>query len=245
MKSDNTLTERMTKTLADTIGLPFIYKSHQVSEENEAQFTITGQALRHGEFENVEASVLIEGLRVVYWRYSDDAIAMYSKHIGTMELGKDIVISDPSYDRTVWCMTQKDNARSGIWHVDAAIDTIDSWGERLYVLELYHESVRTRQNSLKWKEAGEVGVDTATMSVFDDRYYRRKGGFAEAFEADMAARKRFSDECFDIHNKYIGFHQEDGKNVGVICSSGIGDGGYPLLLAEESGRIVGIQISFM
>jgi hypothetical protein len=67
--------------------------------------------------------------------------------------------------------------------VNVCIDTIDCWGERCYILELEHRRV-SLPNEPNWEERFRLGVDSGTMSVIDDAYYRRKNGSSEDFESD-------------------------------------------------------------
>ncbi len=136
------------------------------------------------------------------------------------------------------------NVKPGIWVVSVCIDTLDSWGKRCYVLELRHRSVKNRAR-LAWDRHGELGVDSGTMSIFDDAHYRRKNGSVEEFEADLKAKDSFTDKCFHLTDEYAGIYNANNKGVGVVCSSGIGDGEYPLYTVVKEGEIVAMEIRFL
>lgn len=203
---------------------------------------------RMGETAHIEVTFSKKGKEYTpkYWSIKNQQIPMPMQMVGKITLGKDVCVSDPCYDRKVWCMTQLHNVKTGRWNVWASVDELDSWGKRTYLLILKHENVTAEEESkFIWEDCATLGVDSGTMSVIDDTYYRRKNGSAEAFEADDSAKEEFSDLCLSIHNQYVGLFRTDNVAVGVICSSGIGDGAYPLRVVKKDGEIIAMEVSFM
>lgn len=234
------------KTIISYLQTGFRLRGYDDDPDDPLKFIVNGIITRHGKPANVKVSVNKEGIKPWYWSITDDDIIMPLRLVGQLELGKDVCVTDPCYTRDVWCMTQLHNVKPGIWAAWASIDTIDTWGERTYVLELQHSSLTKEEfENMAWSEYAELGVDSGTMSVIDDRYYRRKNGSAEAFESDTALRDKFSDVCFALSSQYAGIYHANNKAVGVVCSSGCGDGGYPLEVSEIDGEIVAMRINFM
>ncbi|MDR0286471.1 MAG: DUF4241 domain-containing protein [Clostridiales bacterium] len=182
-----------------------------------------------------------------FWEIAGSNIKFQLKNIGTIILGDKVVVSDPCYARSVWCMTTLENVCSGKWKVVACIDRINSLGRRCYILELYHESLSGPQiPNKKWTEYFELGVDSGTMSVIDDRYYRRLNGSSELFEEDENAEEEFFQKTEPDSTDYAGLFYENKTPVGAVCSSGIGDDGYPLYIYKgKEGQIKAIKISFL
>jgi len=236
------LEEKATEYLNTKFTLTEIAEDPDHPDQYEAQGTI----LRYDASVNVEVTFTKDGLEPRYWMIADESITMPSKHIGTIRLSKDVCVTDPCYNRDVWCMAQLDNVNPGLWDVYASIDEIDCWGKRTYILELFHrDSTREQTKELSWKERAELGVDSGQMSVFDDAYYRLKNGSEADFEADKSVRDRFYDICCNLSQNYAGIYCAGNRAVGVVCSSGCGDGSYPLEVKEIDDKIVAMKISFM
>lgn len=184
---------------------------------------------------------------IKFWSLSGNTIEMVRSLIGEIDLGNIVSVSDPCYDRSIWCRTTLKDVMPGRWKVFACIDTLDSWGRRCYIIELYHESIQDScidENA--WKTYGIVGVDSGTMSVFNDLHYRRINGRADKFENNQLARDAFLDKCYKLADSYAGIFEVEGKGVGVVCSSGIGDGGYPFYVHVGKDKYYdAIKISFM
>jgi hypothetical protein len=231
--------------IAEHLGNPFTLKRTRESEhDKESSYDVIGIMGRHGGPVNVRVTIKKDGDALSYWSITDEAISMKTRYVGKILLGKDVCVSDPCYDRDVWCRTTLENVKPGVWTVDAAIDTIDCWGERCYILELYHETV-DRSKEHDWADSFNLGVDSGTMSVIDDRFYQADPGPCAGLLPGDTARERFLNKCYDLKDGYAGLFKVGNKRVGVVCSSGCGDGGYPLYVVEEDGEIVAMKISFM
>lgn len=233
---------------AEFLKAAFMLEDYTEDADFPTQYAVRGVIQRYGKPVNVVVNFEKEGLRPVYWSITDEVITLPTKRIGKIKLGKDVCVSDPCYDRSVWCMTQLHNVFPGTWEVEAGIGEIDSWGERIYILSLYHLNIPIKQREkLEWDEYGSLGVDSGQMSVFDDQYYRRKNGSAEEFEADQGYKEAFYGKCCDITLSAagVGIFSAGAEAVGVVTSSGCGDGTYPLYVATRGGEIVAMRISFM
>lgn len=238
----NNIEKTMQSKIADYLSTGFTLKRY--TDNRDETFEVHGVIVRHDAPANITVKVQAEGYIPKYWMIHDDEIIMNTKHVGFVHLGKDVIVSDPCYTRDVWCMTKLSNVKPGTWEVRAAIDTIDSWGERCYILELQHKEVKMAANP-DWVKSFELGVDSAKMSVFDDAYYKVKKYSPDMLETDRAAQEAFDAQCCSLADNYAGIFRVGKKAVGVVCSSGCGDGGYPLYVVEKNGEIVAIKISFM
>lgn len=248
MNKNKVISKNLETKASDFLNSTFTLVDYTEDADYPNQYAVRGIIQRYGKPANVLVHFEKKELRPVYWSITDDTITLPTKRIGRMELGKDVCVSDPCYDRDVWCMTQLHNVKPGAWDVEAGIGEIDSWGERVYVLTLYHHSIPMQQrNKLEWSEYGSLGVDSGQMSVFDDHYYRRKNGSVEEFESDKDYAEAFYDNCCGITlgNDGVGLYYADHKAVGVVSSSGCGDGAYPMDVAIQNDEIVAIRIDFM
>ena len=232
--------------ITEFLGKPFtITDSCEPEYNREEYYDVIGIMKRYNANVNVRVSVKKDGDIPMHWNITDEDITMTSRYIGEITLGKDVCVSDPCYNRDTWCMTVLKNVKPGRWEVRASIDTIDTWGERCYILELFHRTVSQNEN-LKWEEHFELGVDSGTMSVIDDAFYRRKNNSAEEFESDEKTKENFMDKCYNLTtDNHVGLFTYGSQKVGVVCSSGCGDGCYPLYVVEKDGEIVAMRISFM
>lgn len=221
------------------IGSPFVLLD---IIPNEKEYEVRGYIYRYGKQKSVSVTVN-SAFKIIYWELSD-TVEMRNEMVGEIELDDVVSISDPCYDRNVWCRTTLKHVKTGNWFVYACIDTLNAWGKRCYILELSHESTKAFCEK-QWIKYGEVGVDSGTMSVFNDRYYRRINGSIEDFESDQNAKEIFLEQCYQLADKYVGVFNVDGKAVGVVCSSGVGDGIYPLYVhLDEFAQYDAIKISF-
>lgn len=222
------------------IGSPFVLLD---VIPNEKEYEVRGYIYRYGKQTSVSATVN-SAFKIIYWELSD-TVEIRNEMVGEIELDNVVSISDPCYDRNVWCRTTLKHMKTGNWFVYACLDTLNAWGKRCYILELFHESTRAFCEK-QWIKYGEVGVDSGTMSVFNDGDYRRKNGSSEDFESDQNAKETFLEQCYQLADKYVGVFNVNGKAVGVVCSSGIGDGSYPLYVhLDEFAQYDAIKISFM
>lgn len=94
---------------------------------------------------------------IKFWSLSGNTIEMVRSLIGEIDLGNIVSVSDPCYDRSIWCRTTLKDVMPGRWKVFACIDTLDSWGRRCYIIELYHESIQdSRIDENAWKTYSSV-----------------------------------------------------------------------------------------
>lgn len=156
--------------------------------------------------------------------------------LGTFTLHSDTLrITDPTYDKNVWCSGTVGPCVQGIW--DAAIVYHDDsmMGRRVAMLcakaqdaELgfdVFDGICVGGTHFEYKKpwkmcAFEVGVDSATCGIFDDAVY----------EPD-ASLVRVADNVL---------------SNGVVSHSGYGDGGYrAFALKDAQGKVCAVAVSFI
>ena len=246
----NTKSENLNQQVQDAasayIGSTFTLVKYADNPENVERSTAKGTIQHHDSTVNVDVEFEKDTLQPRYWMITDDSIAMPLSYVGIIHLSEKVCVTDPCYERGTWCATELDNVLPGLWDVNVCIDEIDCWGKRTYILELSHHDVSSEKlDQLRWIDRSSLGVDSGQMSVFDDAHYRRKDGSAEAFEADQAYMDAFYDHCCNLSWNYVGIYHADEAAVGVVCSSGCGDGSYPLTVKEIDFKIVAMKISFV
>lgn len=145
---------------------------------------------------------------------------MTREYYGTMELGSQVDITDPSYDEDVWCRINRFPVTPGEYqrYVDIASDKeTGGWGNRISRIGL----VRGRATSYERK--GTIGVDA---------------GMAGFFAVDNV--KIFEDVILagEIEDVYLG--------DGYFCSSsGYGDGSYDVYAGYNNDGLVEVYIRFI
>ena len=103
--------------------------------------------------------------------------------LGEFELSSSVLrISDPCYERNVWCCGTIEHCVSGIWETAVLKKDEGEWGERIVVLAARHMDTGPKFNGInrakcngtgQWHHAEfEVGVDSGQAGIFDDAHYQ-------------------------------------------------------------------------
>lgn len=158
---------------------------------------------------------------------------MKVKFVGTKTFGPEIDITDPCYDKDVWCRMNKVKIKEGEYHCaiwpayDGYTDPRTGKEHRYSMVArigIYLGDVPARTDLVK---IGFIGVDTGLAGFFNDKP-----------DYDDNAWK-------DVHNSISGkdyLISEDG----FFSRSGYGDGEYPVFAEkDENGEIVSLEIAFM
>lgn len=158
---------------------------------------------------------------------------MKLKFVGAKHFGPNIDITDPCYDRDVWCRMNKVKIKEGEYH--CAIWPTYEWytdiltGKRrrystVARIGIYLGEVPAQTDLV---EIGFVGVDAGLAGFFNDKP-----------DYDDSA---WTDVCNSISGKdYL--VSEDG----FFSRSGYGDGEYPVYAEkDENGEIVSLEIAFI
>lgn len=155
---------------------------------------------------------------------------MRRKKIGTKHFGGIVDITDPCYDKDVWCRMTAE-VKEGeysciIWnHTEK-----DMWGGKeikttmVGVVGIYLDGIIPPQRSMEY--IGDIGVDAGLAGFF-----MNKPDYND---------EEWSDFCDSIRegNAWI-------KDEGFFSSSGYGDGGYPVYAYKHNGEIIALEIRFI
>lgn len=158
--------------------------------------------------------------------------------LGDMAISSGVVrISDPCYDKDTWCAGTIKNVKTGVWKTSTVLSDEGEWGVRNAVLMAHHSDHPAVSTSLSWKKKRiDVGVDSGQAGIFDDAYY--KGG-----EDDYGEDGWYDDNCnISLNAKHSAGVLPD--NMGVVSSSGYGDGSYDCYVMLDGKKVVAIKIDF-
>lgn len=223
------------KALTEEIGFPFTYTGTKACSNcmYTAAESICGTIEINNEIRSVEADKMNGRW---YWHTEDDDIQIPMTSVGSICLEDKVIVSDPAYERGTWCAAELENVVAGEWQVAVGIDTLNSWGKRVYILTAVHVQTAGKPLEFALQEDVDLGVDSGRMSIFSAEQYEAKSlDYCEGLFGNEDV------EIIGANNR----HGNDDEPIGVICSSGIGDGSYNLYLAYSDNKIVGIQISFL
>ena len=129
--------------------------------------------------------------------------------LGDFELtGPVMRVSDPCYDRNVWCCGTVDNCKIGIWEAAVLKTDCGDWGERNAVLAVRFKDGGPKFNAINravcngscaWHECKfEVGVDSGQAGFFDEAHYQDDTVFGFEPEHDMKPGDLWYGCCCDI-----------------------------------------------
>ena len=158
-------------------------------------------------------------------------------HMGTVDLGEKMMISDPCYLKgDITLKSREDCQGDHLYDVYAGIINLtdSGWGRRVAFIELNSIDTQFAINQSEW--AGDLSVDSGTMSIssLEDFNERVKD---ENFEA------WYKKEVVDKSREKVNL--ADGGEC-VICSSGLGDGLYPLYVNyNKDNEIDSLYIEFI
>ena len=160
------------------------------------------------------------------------------------------MVSDPCYSLDTWCQTKLDNVLPGLYNVQVEKSDLGDWGVRVSGITVLHESITDDGVSLEWEDHSECGVDSGQCGVFCMTSYRNDE-IAEGITSpesdfvlpynDTEGDKWYEKMChFTLHKDQFGSY-----DTGVVSSSGIGDGLYPMEVMMDKEKIVGIRITYL
>jgi len=164
------------------------------------------------------------------------------KHIGnfTVTSGK-LIVSDPCYDRDVWCMGELSNVQNGEWEAFVVVSNEGDWGNRIAELIIRHTSRPDIEDiDIDRPTSFHVGVDSGQAGFFCDSIYPH---------GDCGEYDDLSSFYGRACDKTLNTSEQAGivDNAGVVSSSGFGDGSYDCYVHHDSetGKIVAASIVFI
>ena len=172
--------------------------------------------------------------------------------LGSFELTQSVMrVSDPCYERNVWCCGTVDDCKIGTWEAGVFVRDEDDWGERMAVLAArfadggprFEEISRATDKGLKdWTMCRfEVGVDSGQAGIFDETHYMDNSIFETKAQHDID--EEWYNHCCDITLSSMGAGV---LPFGVVSRSGYGDGGYYAMKhSAPDGQVDGIYVVFI
>jgi hypothetical protein len=165
-------------------------------------------------------------------------------------LSENVMVSDPCYTPDTWCQTKLDNVLPGKYNVE--VDKHDEgtgWGIRVSSITVIHEDYTDTDD---WEQHSECGVDSGQCGIFCMTSYRNDemsvgittptldNPFVLPYN-DKGGDMWYEKMChFTLHKDQWGLY-----DTGVVSSSGIGDGMYPLDVMMDGDKIVGMRLEYL
>lgn len=159
------------------------------------------------------------------------------KELGTIKLSNMVVITDPCYDLGIWCQGIIGGVKAGIYDTYAIITNEGDWGERIAELII----VKQGENPVfeKYSLGFAVGVDSGQAGIFDYDYFVKNQPDNDFDNLESWYRRVCDITCSDEDCGVI-------DNLGVVASSGYGDGTYDCYAAfNDNFEVVGLRIVFI
>jgi hypothetical protein len=159
--------------------------------------------------------------------------------IGTFELGgTKMRVSDPCYDKDVWCAGILENCVPGFWSAYLVLSDEGAWGVRVKELRVSN----LNESHVEPTELVDIdaGVDSGQCGFWDEMLYPE----GEREYDDMNGFYRTV--CNLTHDETD--HSVRGGVVpfGAVSSSGYGDGGYSVYVGRNAaGQIVSAKIDYI
>lgn len=145
-------------------------------------------------------------------------------------------VTDPCYSPDTWCTATLDHVKNGTWHASVTRENQGVWGNRISMIEVYHDSQKNRRHRLKyqWRDSN-IGVDSGQAGFFDYQTFVN-------IKINESLDNSFYNEVCELT---LGADQFGIKDFYAVSSSGYGDGVYSLYVAEQNGEVVAARIVFI
>jgi hypothetical protein len=161
-------------------------------------------------------------------------------------LSKNVRVSDPCYTDDVWCKTQLTNVLPGAYNWSVSFNDTSGWGHRVSGITLIHESFDD-DDSIEWQYHSEIGVDSGQAGIFCETSYRNDEVASGITTPDVDFGMPDGGEGEKWYTKMCKFTLSEDSygayDTGLVSSSGIGDGQYPLYVAyDKDNNIIAMKI---
>ena len=134
---------------------------------------------------------------------------------GTLTLENAVDITDPCYDKDVWCRMTAE-CKPGEYEGIAAMQDCGVWGIRVRSLSIRHTDLKnTPIDEIDMKPIGDIGVDAGLAGFFNNK--------PDFNDTEWFA---FCDEIKE--GKYWNLHD------GIFSRSGYGDGCYEVYTSKDN-----------
>lgn len=171
----------------------------------------------------------------------------------TIKLSEKVRVSDPCYDNDVWCKTRLSNVYPGEYNVEVDKTDLGGWGNRISRLTVIHKGyIMECADESSWTPHSDIGVDSGQAGIFCESSYRNDE-LAAGITTPPLDRPfviPFRNEGDVWYDKMCNFtlagESWGAYDTGVVTSSGIGDGSYPLdVVYNDAEEIVGMRITYL
>lgn len=173
--------------------------------------------------------------------------------LGSFELTTPVMrVSDPCYDRNVWCCGTVDNCKVGTWEAAVLRKDLVDWGSRNMVLAVRFMNGGPTFSAINravcnatgaWHECQfEVGVDSGQAGFFDEAHYREPHPLDKFGQHPMSGETWYM-TCCDATRPVPGAGTIP---YGAVAESGFGDGGYTAFEhVDQKGQVDFLLIVFI
>lgn len=157
---------------------------------------------------------------------------MRRKKIGVMDFHGSVDITDPCYNKDVWCRMNDVKIKEGkyscmVWcHTDKGKfdDGTPYSYELVGIIGIYLNGIIPRQKQMK--EIGSIGVDAGLAGFFHNK-------------------PDYDDDAWSVFCDSVRHGDAWLIDGGFYSSSGHGDGGYGVFAHRQNGEIVALEIRFL
>lgn len=140
----------------------------------------------------------------------------------------EIIVSDPCYNKGVWCMGELHNVYCGRWAALAIYYLLSFAGKRVCRLIIRSENCPTSDNLFTEVAPFVIGVDSGRAGFFDSRHFQagnENGAFCQ-YWFDYCRRQTRSPQNAGI------------ITCGVVAEAGLGDGEYNCLSYRDNSNLM-------
>ena len=158
--------------------------------------------------------------------------------LGNIFFNGKMQVTDPCYSTDVWC-TKQITIKQGEYIAKAVVYDCGDWGKRIGELTINHISCPKKKANRVYSS---IGVDSGQCGFFDYDEYEKV--HPKYFVDETEESKKWYDKVCDItlNGDWCGLVDD----MGVVCSSGYGDGCYNLYTGYNSkGEIVALRLRYI
>ena len=167
----------------------------------------------------------------------------YVKKLGSFNVvSSNIIVSDPCYERGIWCAGELENVLPGRWSASVATADMGDWGVRVTQLAIQHTDALNRHLLNRHVAMFDVAVDSGQAGFFDVAHFHDQSVVEEKtswpHEDDY-----WYNQCCKVT---LSPSQSGIIPFGVVSSSGFGDGIYTCYYyTDQAGKVVAAEIVFL
>ena len=151
--------------------------------------------------------------------------------VAKLNFDKPISITDPGYDKDVWCRINNYDLPAGEYNCIVEV------GQRVEAISIISSEYDYFDDELEERLIGEIGVDAGLASFFQD-----KPDFTNS------EWREFCDNMFhsgEYQTNTPNVYMYDGVWKGFWSESGWGDGGYDVYELSLPGEVSGLKVVFI